>query len=372
MGAFQRATAWVDPAAVQANCEHLAAGLADGAELCAVVKSNAYGHGMPECARAALAGGADRLAVVAASEAFELREQLPEARLLTMGALTDPELDVALSARSELSVWHPEFLEVVADRGAGFGVRPRVHVKFDTGMGRLGNKDEAAVEGLLEAAAADDRVELVGLWTHFATADDHESEFFDSQLERFGALAEPARERFGIELHAANSAATLRGPASHFDLVRCGVAIYGMDPFGQDPSQHGLRPAMGLSSYLADVKRFEPGESAGYGCTWTASEPTWVGVIPIGYGDGIRRGLSNNSDVLVAGRRHPLVGTISMDNLTVDLGPSTEAEIGDEAVLLGSSGEESIGAEEMARRLGTINYEISCGISPRVPRIQRR
>ena len=151
-------------------------------------------------------------------------------------------------------------------------------------------------------------------------------------------------------------------------MVRCGIAIYGLDPFGADPAEQGLEPALELRSYVADVKRFEAGASAGYGRTWRAPDDTWVGVLPIGYGDGVRRALSNNGEVLVRGRRRPIAGTVSMDNLTIDLGPETDVESGDEAVLIGPQGSDRILAEELARRLETINYEITTGISPRVPR----
>jgi alanine racemase len=238
-------------------------------------------------------------------------------------------------------------------------------------MGRLGERDPDRVRALVESAADADEVELAGLWTHFATADELDSAFFDEQLERFRALALPLRERLGgLLLHAANSAATLREPGSHLDMVRCGIAIYGLDPFGTDPYAQGLEPALELRSYVADVKRFEAGASAGYGRTWRAPAPTSVGVLPIGYGDGVRRGLSNNAEVLVGGRRHPLVGTVSMDNVTIDLGPETEVEPGAEAVLIGAQAGERILCEELAERLETINYEITCGISARVPRGQ--
>lgn len=151
-------------------------------------------------------------------------------------------------------------------------------------------------------------------------------------------------------------------------MARCGVAIYGLDPFQGDPAERGLAPALSLCSYVADVKRFPAGASAGYGQKWAAAEDTWVGVIPLGYGDGVRRGLSNNAEVLVGGRRHPLIGTVSMDNITIDLGPETAVEPGDEAVLIGRQGEEEIRAEDLAARLGTINYEITCALSSRVPR----
>jgi alanine racemase len=364
-----RARAVIDLGAVERNCARLARELSGGAELCAVVKADGYGHGAVECGRAALAGGAGRLAVAAASEAAELRAAIPGARILTMGALTPAELDVALGAGADVAAWRPQFAELAAARGEALGVRPRLHAKYDTGMGRLGERDPDAVLRLLDEIAADERLELAALWTHFATADERDSAFFDEQLERFGAVVERARaDHPGIVVHAANSAATLRAPASHFDMVRCGIAVYGLDPFGADPFAEGLEPALELRSYVADVKRFEAGASAGYGRTWRAAEETLVGVMPIGYGDGVRRAFSNNADVLVRGGRHPLVGTVSMDNVTIDLGPRTDVEPGMGATLIGSQGSERILAEELAARIDTINYEITCAISARVPR----
>ena len=222
---------------------------------------------------------------------------------------------------------------------------------------------------LARACAEDPDLELAGVWTHFATADELDSDFFDEQLSRFAEVAAAVKAEFpAVTVHAANSAAVFREPRSHFDMARCGVAVYGLDPFQGDPAERGLGPALSLRSYVADVKRFGPGASAGYGQSWRAEGETWVGVLPLGYGDGVRRGLSNNAEVLVRGRRHPLVGTVSMDNVTIDLGAETEVEPGDEAVLIGSQGEEAILAEEVAARLGTINYEVTCGISARVPR----
>jgi alanine racemase len=238
-------------------------------------------------------------------------------------------------------------------------------------MGRLGAKDaDEALRIVDRVAAGRGGMELAGLMTHFATADELGDGHFPAQLERFAAFAERVRsEHPGVIAHAANSAATIRDAGADFDLVRCGVAIYGLDPFGEDPAQRGLEPALSLHSYVAAVKRFEPGESAGYGRTWTATEPTWVGVLPIGYGDGWRRGLSNDADSIVGGRRRPLVGTVSMDNVTVDLGPQTDVRAGDPAVLIGVQGGERVTAEEVARRLGTINYEITCGLSARTRRV---
>lgn len=370
---IQRALARVSLGAVERNCARLAGELRDGAALCAVVKADGYGHGAIPCAEAALAGGATWLAVAAAAEAAELRDRFPDVPILVMGALTPGELEVSLRARGEVTVWRREFLELVAERSGALGAPARVHVKYDSGMGRLGERDPDAVAALVRECAESERLEAAGLWTHFATADEPHSDYFDEQLERFAELARPLKDEHpSLLLHAANSAATLREPRSHFDLVRCGIAIYGLDPFHEDPAPRGLEPALELRSYVADVKRFPGGASAGYGRRWRASRDTLVGVLPIGYGDGVRRGLSSNADVLVGGRRYPLVGTVSMDNVTIDLGPDIDVEPGAVAVLIGTQGEERILAEEVARRLDTINYEITCGITARVPRVHER
>lgn len=366
---MERAVARIDAEAVRANCERLKAELGGGAELCAVVKADGYGHGADTCANAALAGGATRLAVATAGEAEQIGRRFQHVPLLTMGALTEDEVDVVISAGAELAVWREGFRRVVAARARAHGHRARVHVKYDTGMGRLGNADAGEVLELCRACAEDPNLDLAGVWTHLATADELDSAYFDEQLDRFDEVVAAVKaEHPGAIAHAANSAAVLRDKRSHHDMARCGVAVYGLDPFQGDPADHGLRPALSLRSYVADVKRFPAGASAGYGRRWKAPADTWVGVIPLGYGDGVRRALTNNADVLVRGRRHPLVGTVSMDNVTIDLGPETEVESGDEAVLIGRQGEEEILAEEVARRLETINYEVTCAISPRVPR----
>jgi alanine racemase len=366
---MERAVARIDFEAIRANCTRLKAELGEQAELCAVVKADGYGHGADGCANAALAGGATRLAVATAVEAEQVGRRLQHIPLLTMGALTAEEVDIVLSAGSEVAVWHEDFRRLLADRARAQGRPARVHVKYDSGMGRLGNPDPAAVIALTRACDGDPSLQFAGVWTHFATADEPESTFFEEQLGRFEAVATAVKAEFPAAIaHAANSAAVFRDRRSHFDMARCGVAVYGLDPFQGDPAERGLAPALSLRSYVADVKRFAAGASAGYGQRWVAAEETCVGVVPLGYGDGVRRGLSNNAEVLVGGRRYPLVGTVSMDNVTIDLGPGTEVEPGAEAVLIGVQGEEAIRAEEVAARLDTINYEVTCGISARVPR----
>jgi alanine racemase len=291
-----------------------------------------------------------------------LREAGIGERVLVMGALDPEELRVALAADADVVAWTDELLDSLP-AGA------RVHVKLDSGMGRLGTRDAALATRLAERAGE----RLAGLMTHFATADEPGDSFLDEQLGRFREWVAPLRERFpDAVVHAANSAAILRDPATHFDMVRPGVALYGMDPFNEDPAAHGLEPALELVTKVMAVKDAAPGESAGYGRRFVAAQPTQLATLPIGYGDGWRRALTNDADVLVGGRRFPLVGTVSMDNIAIDLGLDSGVEVGDEAVLIGAQEPERILAEEVARRLGTINYEVTCALTSRVVRTYPR
>lgn len=352
----ERALARIDLAAITRNCRRLAGELRGGARLGVVVKANGYGHGAREAAAAALEAGAQRLFVATAREAQDLGVQpVPVA---VMGALSPEELATALAAGAEVTAWSHEF---VAALPAG----ARVHVKLDTGMGRLGTRDPAEATAVADAAQNAGAV-VAGLMSHFATADEPGDEFFGEQLDRFRAWAEPLRARFpDALLHIANSAGTLRDPACHFDLVRCGVAIYGLDPFQEHPAARALEPALSLHSLVGAVKPLAVGESVGYGRRFVAEHPTRIATVPIGYGDGWRRGLTNNAEVIIGGTRYPLVGTVSMDNITIDLGIDSPVAVGDEVTLIGGG----ISAEEIARRLETINYEVTCGLTSRVQRV---
>jgi alanine racemase len=366
-----RAVAEVNLAAIERNVARLKAGLRAGTRMCAVVKADGYGHGAVPSARAALSAGATVLAVATAEEAGGLRRAGIEAPILVMGAISPEELPVALAARAEVVAWDQAF---VARLATGTGDRPvRVHVKLDSGMGRLGTRDaELALSVARAVQAAAPALELAGAMTHFATSDD-DLEFAQQQLEVFRPFA-LAMHGIAPDLivHAANSAATLQIPEAQFDMVRCGIAIYGADPMHLDPADHGLEPALTLASYVAAVKPARPGESAGYGRRFVADRDTWLATLPIGYGDGVRRLLTNNFEVLIGGRRLPVVGTISMDNITVDLGSEPGVGVGQRAVLIGRDGDERQTAEDLAQRIGTINYEVLCGISARVPRVYHR
>jgi alanine racemase len=365
-----RALARVNLAAIERNVARLRSAVTDGTAMCVVVKADGYGHGATPAARAALAAGARWLAVATAEEAATLRAAGIRDRVLVMGAISAEELPVALAADADVVAWSEPFVAALAASAS----RPvRVHVKLDTGMGRLGTRDQR------EALAVADRLlastptlELTGAMTHFATAD-QDLEFVAGQLARFQPFVDELRRRApGIVVHAANSAATLREPASHFDMVRCGIAVYGCDPMNEDPAAQRLEPALELDSYVAAVKLATPGDSAGYGRRFTATEATLIGTLPIGYADGVRRALSDNCDVLIGGLRYPLVGTVSMDNITVDLGPDAPVRVGERARIIGADGAQRQTAEELAKRIGTINYEIVCGISARVPRAYHR
>ncbi len=365
-----RALARVNLAAIERNVGRLVDRLVEGASLCAVVKGDGYGHGAVPAARAALAGGATMLAVATADEAAELRAGGVDAPILVMGAISTEELPVALGARAELVAWSEQF---VAEVGAAAGEPVRMHVKLDTGMGRLGTREEAEAWSVVDAVeAARPSLVLAGAMTHFATADE-DDEFLTVQLERFTPFVSALRRRHpGVLIHAANSAATIHAPATHFEMVRCGIAIYGGDPMNVDPGPLGLEPALELSSYVAAVKLARTGDSAGYGRRFVAERETWLATVPIGYADGIRRALTNNCEVLIGARRYPLVGTVSMDNVTVDVGSELAVKVGERALIIGENGRERQTAEDLAHRIGTINYEILCGISARVPRAYHR
>ncbi|HET9075144.1 MAG TPA: alanine racemase [Solirubrobacteraceae bacterium] len=357
-----RAVAEVNLAAIERNVRTLGQRLG-AATLCAVVKADAYGHGAAPVARAALGAGARQLAVATAGEAAELRAAGITAPVLVMGALGPEELATALEAEAEIVAWDRRFLEDLAARAR---TPVRVHVKLDSGMGRLGTRDTAAATRVVQAIQTSPGLILAGLMTHFATSDG-DIEFAAEQLRTFRAWADGAAPP-SVPRHAANSGAVLHLPAAHLDMARCGIALYGGDPASVDPDPFGLEPALALRSYVAAVKPILPGQSAGYGRRFIAGVPTYLATLPIGYGDGLGRALTNNCDVLIGGRRYPLVGTVSMDNITVDVGPEPTVRVGETATLIGRDGDERQTAEDLARRVGTINYEVLCAISARVPR----
>jgi alanine racemase len=331
----------IDLGALRRNARVLAEAAGE-AELWAVVKADAYGHGAADCARVALEAGAKALCVATAKEGAALRSDNPDARILVLSPLGPGEESLAREAGLEVAVSSLQLPEGIP-----------VHVKVDTGMGRFGMSPD-------EAAGIDpDRV--TGVMTHLATADEPDETFVRRQLEVFEEVA----ARFpGATRHAANSAATLSYPAAHLDAVRCGVALYGLSPFGDEPGKHGLEPVLSWRSYVAQTKVLGSGESTGYGRRFVAEQETRIGLVPVGYGDGFRRGLTG-TEVVVGGARRRVLGTVSMDSFAVELGKEPEGVL---VTLIG----DGLLADEHAWRLGTINYEITTGIVSDPRRAERR
>lgn len=327
----------LDLRAVRHNARRLLEAL-QGAELWAVVKADGYGHGAGDVARAALGAGASALCVATVGEALALRPAFPQARILVLGPTAADGLAAAREARLELTVAAGPVPEGVP-----------VHLKLDTGMGRWGLAE-------LPAPARN----VVGLMTHLA-ASESDPAFTALQLGRFREASAPFAH---LTRHAANSAAALGIPEARLDAARCGIALYGISPFGDDPAAHGLLPALRWESEVAAARLLRPGESTGYGRTFVAGRPTWIGLVPVGYADGFRRDLTG-AEVLVSGERRRVVGTVSMDALAVELGG--EVEPGAPVTLLGGG----VLMEDHARVAGTIGYEIACGLRTGQPRARR-
>jgi len=332
-----RSEVTVDLGALRRNARTLLRALG-GAELWAVVKADGYGHGAGDVATAALDAGASALCVATVPEALELRRGLADARILVMGPAREREVAEARAARLELAVSSGPIPEGIP-----------VHLKLDTGMGRWGLSELPSPPG-----------DVVGLMSHLATADTDPA-YAETQIERFRAATAPYAH---LTRHLANSAAALRLPAAAFDAARCGIALYGLSPFGADPAEDGLEPVLSWRSHVAQTRLLEAGESTGYGRRFVAARETWIGLVPVGYADGFRRDLTGTT-VRVAGEPRRVVGTVSMDSFAVEL--EHEVEVGTPVVLIG----EGALAEEHARVAGTITYELVSGVNPRPTRARR-
>ncbi len=369
-----RAQARVDLTAVRENAAALVERAAAGAAVMAVVKAEGYGHGMVESARAALNGGATWLGVAALDEALALRDAGLQAPVLAWLTVPGEPLEEALRRRVDLSVGAAWQLDETVAAAREVGAPARVHLKVDTGLGR-GGASSAEWPDLLTAAAAaqaEGAVEVVGVWSHFALADDPGSPVIARQVEAF-TEALRAAERRGVRpqlRHLANSAATLTLPEAHFDLVRPGLALYGLSPVPQvaGPAEFGLRPAMTLSTRLALAKRVPAGTPVSYGHRYTTSRETTLGLVPLGYADGVPRAGTNVAPLWLAGARRTVAGTVCMDQVVVDVGDHPVAA-GDEVVLFGPGDRGEPTAQDWADAVGTISYEIVTRVGARVPRV---
>ncbi len=372
-GLTWRAQARVDLDAIAANVRSLA-GFAPGAGVLAVVKADAYGHGLVPCARAAQAGGAAWLGVAVLEEALALRAAGVTGPILCWLAAPGEDLDAALAVDVDLSADSRWQLDEILAAVARTGRTARVHLKIDTGMGRAG-ATFADWPDLVDAAGrevAAGAVEVIGIWSHLACADEPEHPSVAAQIEAFRdavAVAERAGLRPQLR-HLSNSAGTVALPAAHFDLVRPGIAVYGYSPAPAlgDSAHFGLRPAMTLAARLAHVKQVPAGHGVSYGHTYVTQRQTTLGLVPVGYADGIPRSASNRGPVQVGGVRRQIAGRVCMDQFVVDLGEDP-AVPGDEVLVFGpgDTGEPTVA--DWADLLGTISYEIVTGIGGRIPRV---
>jgi alanine racemase len=356
VGAPSRTWAEIDLGAVRNNVRTLKR-RAPHSRLMAVVKADAYGHGAVEVARVAVEAGADSLAVVTVEEGAELRRAGLDVPILIFTDLPPDRLPLAGEHRLAVTAH-----SIPSARRIASHPNLEVHLKVNTGMNRWGVEPSEVGEARRILGSG-----LVGVYTHFASADSDEGAT-RRQIERFDSVLS-AQPFGGVLVHAANSAATLWYPESHYDCVRPGIALYGLHPKGDggDPAAEDLRPAMSLKSYVAAVRRLAPGDGVSYGLTFRAEEPTLAATVPVGYAEGYRRALSGRAEALIRGRRRPLLGRVTMDACV--FGADEGVEVGDEVVLLGSQGTGRVAAEELGSLAGTINYEITTGINPR--RVER-
>lgn len=346
-----------------------------GTEIMAVVKANAYGHGMVEAACVFLDNGAHRLAVARVEEGIELRRAGIGAPVLVLGFTPPARYGEALRNELTLTIYDYEPARLLSEEAGRLGVTAPVHLKVDTGMGRLGLPvDEHIYRKIIELALLP-HLELEGMFTHFARADEKDKRHVNGQLIRFVELTCTLGQD-GIDiplLHAANSAGVIDIPESHLNLVRPGIMLYGLYPSEQvDRKNVDLKPAMSLKAQVAMVKKVPPGTGVSYGCTYVTPETRVLATVACGYGDGYTRLLSNSGEVLVHGRRAPVVGTVCMDQFIIDVTDIGDVAVGDEVVLYGEQNGTLLPVEEAAKKIGTINYEVVCALSERVPRVYLR
>jgi alanine racemase len=334
----------------------------------AVVKANGYGHGLVPTAKAAVEGGASWLGVARIEEAQALREGGIENPTLVMGFMPEDRIKSAIQQDISLTIWSGEQVKEVSTTALDLGKKAKIHLKVDTGMSRLGVQCDEAL-ALAEQITHQDSIIFEGIFTHFALADEEDQTPTDKQEEAFRITLDALSKHDLLPpiVHAANSAASISRPSAYFNLVRPGIAIYGLHPSKSVPLSDKFRPAMVWKTVLSHVKTLPPGRGISYGHEYITHTEERIGTLPIGYADGFRRVPGNQ--VLIGGKRVPVVGRVCMDQISVQLDAVPNAKVGQEVVIIGSQGDQWITAEEIAERWGTINYEVVCGVGARVPRI---
>lgn len=368
LAAMRPTWADIDAAAFLRNVDTVAGRLPKGSKLIAVMKANAYGHGAVDLARRLSADRVAMIAVVMLEEALELRRAGVAIPLLVLGPLTEAQIAMAAENQIVIGVPGPEELEsasrVARDRDV------MIHLKLDSGMGRMGST-ENDLPRVVELIRSTPRLRVAAIYTHFANAGDPRDPFIEQQMANFDRMVETLRDQGIIapRLHRANSAATMRGVVKPGEFVRVGIALYGAESLDVGTSR--LEPVMRWRTEVARLKDLPAGHAVGYGMMFRTTRPSRIATLPVGYADGYNRLLSNRGEVLIRGKRAPVVGLVSMDLVTIDVTDVEGASLGDEVVLLGSQNGQTITPEEIGAKIGTISYEVLCSVSARVPRVYR-
>jgi len=338
-------------------------------EVMPIVKADAYGHGLIPVVKTLLACGAQRFGVALLQEALEIKAVFPEATVMVIGATELEDSDTLVKEEIIPSVFQLAQAQALSEAAVRLNQTAKIHIKVDTGMGRIGFRETDVTEILKIAKLPNLYIE--GIFTHFATSDQKDLSFARQQLKCFQAIYDKLK-RGGLIIpirHAANSAAIIQFPESHFELVRLGISLYGLTPSAQIGGNVGLEPVMSWKAKVSHVKTIGTGESVSYGRTFQAAYPTRVATVPVGYADGLRRVLSNQGEMLIHGRRSTIIGRICMDQTMLEVTKIPRVKVGDVVTILGKDGNELLTATEMADWMGTISYEVVCGISKRVPRV---
>jgi alanine racemase len=368
---MQATIAEIDLSAFKFNIEQIKKRVAP-AKIMAIVKANGYGHGAVPLAHASIQAGAEYLAVALVEEGIELRENGITAPILVFSGLQEEQIDQFLDYDLEMTVYTESMARQISDRAQWWSQPARIHVKVDTGMGRVGVVPENSVELIQKIRQLSD-IEIVGLYTHFATSDEKDKTYANFQLNRFKkVIAELEKKGINIPLkHAANSGAILDMPDTFFDMVRPGIMTYGWYPTDETSESVPVKPVMTFKTRVLYIKKIQSGESVSYGRKFIAARPTLVATLSVGYADGYNRLLSNRGEVLIRGKKFPVIGRVCMDLIHVDLGNDNEIQVGDEVVLFGSQGGAKVSVNEICQKLDTIPYEVCCWISDRVVRVYR-
>jgi len=363
----------IDLKALEENIKNLKNNLREGTKLAAVVKADAYGHGALEVSKAAIKSGADLLCFATAKETMEILKEDISAPILIMGPLMEDTLDLVVDFGVRQCVFLKEHIEMLQKKAEEKNLEAYVHLKVDTGMNRIGIKDMDEFKELLDTMVRCDRVIFEGMFTHFAVSDEKDKSFSIMQADRFGKFVSLAEEKgFKPVLHACNSGAIIDLPQYGFDFVRAGISMYGYYPSDDVKKENvKLTPVMSVYTHISHIKNIIPGETVSYGRTFVAKDEMTVATLPIGYGDGFNRLLSDKGSVLVGGKRAKILGRVCMDMTVVDISHIENVKIGDEVIVIGKQGDETITADEHARICGTISYEILLSFSSRVLREYR-